>query len=69
MRQPKLVRIDLSHPRISTRSTYLVHLDGKWQIGRFTKEWFGWSFEDRDGTSHQLDGEDGSVWKSVYRLS
>lgn len=40
---------------ITSRKNYRVKIDGEWFEGRFTKEWFGWKFEDYGSSGIQLN--------------
>jgi len=68
MRTPKLVPINLKKPKLNKRSVYLVCVNDLWITGSFSREWFGWSFNDDSGCFHQLDGEDGSEWQGIFRI-
>lgn len=41
--------------QISTRKRYRVKIDGKWYEGTFSKEWFGWKFDDYESSGMQLN--------------
>ena len=44
----KKIRIGTSNNsgEVDARKRYKVKIDGAWYEGRFTKEWFGWNFDD-----------------------
>ena len=40
---------------IDSRKRYKVKIDDQWYQGRFTKEWFGWNFDDYGTSGMQLN--------------
>lgn len=40
---------------INPRRRYRVMIDGKWQEGTFSKQWFGWSFDGGGAKGVQLN--------------
>ena len=40
---------------IDSRKTYRVRIESRWYQGRFTKEWFGWNFDDYGTSGMQLN--------------
>jgi hypothetical protein len=54
MKTPKLTRIPLDgtdlNNNIETHESYLCKIWGHWYAGRFSKQWYGWNF-DNWGTS------------------
>lgn len=72
MRTPKLKRIRLSkrdgsnHPDIKNSIYYLVKIYGNLYAGTFSKQWYGWSFNNWGVSGIQLNStgiED--VWQIV----
>lgn len=83
MRTPKLVKIDLKkctvnkesglghdHPDINSRSLYLACIGGDFCAGHFSKQWYGWNFDDWGTSGISLDkpGTNGSMWKGLWRI-
>jgi hypothetical protein len=77
----KLVRIDLTkskykgigsdHPDFNEESYYLAVISGNLYFGQFTKQWYGWNFDDGWGCSgHQFDapGHNSSKWQALYEV-
>ena len=80
----KLKQIDLSkccqkkgghgqhwHPNINSKSEYLALIDGEFFAGRFTNEWYGWSFDGWGGGGGlQLDkpGTNASDWQGLWEI-
>lgn len=58
---PKLIPVDLSkvencdHPDISTRKNYLAVIYGGYFSGKFSREWYGLSFNNWGTSGIQLD--------------
>jgi hypothetical protein len=62
LRIKKRIRLDgtLENKAIKSRQWYLAHTDFGWQLGRFTREWFGLCLEVplSEVVHHQLDDID-----------
>lgn len=58
---PTLTKIDLNkrddcdHPDISAREQYLVKIGRGWFAGKFSRQWYGWNFDNWGTTGIQLD--------------
>lgn len=69
----KLIEIDLSkgnlgkceHPDIKENQYYLAKIEGCWYASTFTKQWYGWNFNDVYGAGFQLSY---SGWESLYEM-
>jgi hypothetical protein len=72
---PVLTPLDMSlakehqHPDINSKDTYLCLIDGRYFTGKFSKVWFGWSF---DGWHNDLQfdapGWNSSGWQQIWKL-
>lgn len=60
-----------NHPEINDQDTFLCLIDGKYFCGRFSKVWFGWSFDDWYGGPIQFDapGTNSSAWQQVWIIN
>jgi hypothetical protein len=76
-KEPKLVPIDLSkgnghnHPDICLGKRYLAKIGGEFYTGRFSKQWYGFNFNDGWGCSgHQFDtpGTNCSNLEELYEI-
>lgn len=76
-KEPKLISIDLSkgdgsnHPDIRLGKRYLAKIDGVFYTGKFSKQWYGFNFDDGWGRSgHQFDtpGTNSSSWEELYEI-
>jgi len=76
-KEPKLVSIDLSkgnghtHPDICLGKRYLAKIGGEFYTGRFSKQWYGFNFNDGwGGSGHHLIHQDQIVLigKNFMRL-
>jgi len=58
------------HPDISSKKTYLVKIDGKFFLGKFSRQWYGWNFDDWGTSGIQLDkpGTNSSDWQGIWEL-
>lgn len=59
------------HPDINEKSWYLAKIDGEYFAGRFSRQWYGWSFDGWDGGSGlQLDkpGTNSSDWQGLWEI-
>ena len=80
---PRLVRVDLKrctskigsggfhgHPDITAARYYLAKIDGAFYAGRFSKQWYGWSFDGWEGVGLQLDkpGTNESLWQDLWEI-
>lgn len=75
MKKPNLAPVNLKNPQLDSRSTYLVYVDGQWRMGYFEEVWPDeeavkdrWSFGDGE-SFYQLNGEDGSDFKAIYKIA
>ena len=76
MAEPTFHALDLSkghesdHPDIKEDQQYLCRIDGKWFAGTFSRQWFGWSFDDWHGGPLQFDtpGTNGSDWEQIMEI-
>jgi len=75
--KPHLKRItlpmDVNDERISEKKRYLAKIDKRWEIGTFSKAWYGWLFY-HGWTSHQVSyqGKNGGMdrsWKALYEIT
>lgn len=41
--------------QIDSRKRYRVRIEGKWYVGNFSKQWFGWRFEGYGNSGMQLN--------------
>lgn len=73
-----LKEIDLSkaheheHPDIVLDKTYLVRINGNYYVGKFTRQWFGWSFSATNSYCIiQFDAPDWnkSQWQNVWEIN
>jgi hypothetical protein len=59
MAQEKLRKIPVGSSsesgQIDSRKRYRVKVEGKWYEGSFSKQWFGWRFEDYGSAGIQLN--------------
>lgn len=87
MKTPVLIPIDLrkcfaskdagggsyhDHPDIKRTKFYLAKIGSEFYAGRFTREWYGWSFDGWGGGGGlQLDkpGTNSSNWKALWEVS
>lgn len=56
---------------LKTRTDYLARIGSQLFLGRFHKQWYGWSFDDGWGASgHQFDppGINRSKWKQLWEI-
>lgn len=66
--KPRSKRIDLkkadgcNHPDITERGRYRVKIYGQWHVGTFSRQWYGWSFDNWGTSGIQLDSIQ-EVWK------
>lgn len=72
-----LVPIDLSKatenecPGINENDYFLARIDGEFYFGQFSRQWYGWNFDDDWGCSgHQFDapGSNRSGWQALWKL-
>lgn len=69
---PKLKKVDLSrmqgcnHDGIDAKSSYLVKVYGDWCAGKFSKQWYGWNFDNWGTSGIQLDS---SGITAVYKIT
>lgn len=76
MNTPKLIPIDMSksnghyHPDINNKDTYLCLIGDVYHCGKFSKQWYGWSFFGWYGTSLQFDTPDSnsSEWQQIWKI-
>ena len=52
---------DRKSPNINEDSTYIVKIYGKWYLGQFSMQWYGWSFDDWGTSGVQLNPESGTA--------
>lgn len=76
-KQPILTEIDLRKATghecpgiVAQKHTYLALIDGKFHVGRFTREWYGLNFDAVYDAGLQFDapGENQSDWQRVWRI-
>lgn len=81
-RTPILIRVDLrkcvksegsgyhDHPDISIKKRYLAKIDGEFFVGKFTREWYGFSFDGWHDVGCQLDKPrtNGSDWQGLWEI-
>lgn len=87
MKAPELIPVDLrkcfsgkrspdtgschDHPDISSRKQYLAKIGGQFFAGKFSRVWFGWSFDGWVGGQFlQLDkpGTNASHWQGLWEI-
>lgn len=75
----ELEEIDLSlaskHecPGINTEDEFLALINGEYHVGKFNRQWYGWSFDGWKGNPYaglQFDapGSNSSRWQGLWRL-
>jgi len=53
---------------ITTRKQYLVKIDSEFHAGRFSKQWYGWNFDNWGESGIQLDSDCiAGVWEIRQR--
>jgi hypothetical protein len=56
---PKLKKIPVgtssTSSHINSRKRYRVKIEGRWYEGSFSKQWFGWRFDDYGTSGMQLN--------------
>lgn len=58
-------------PIIKERTYYLARIGANLYFGRFSRQWYGWNFDDGWGASgHQFDppGTNRSDWKQLWEV-
>lgn len=55
--------------RISSKKSYLVKIYGRWYAGTFSKQWYGWSFNNWGFSGIQLDSIDGPLYLIEEKLN
>jgi hypothetical protein len=59
MAEPTLKKIPVgatsTSALIDSRKRYRVRIDGKWYEGSFSKQWFGWQFDNYGNSGIQLN--------------
>jgi hypothetical protein len=59
MAKTRLKKIPLGtsseNSHIRTRKRYRVQIDGKWYEGTFSRQWFGWQFDNYGTSGMQLN--------------
>ena len=73
---PKFKEVDLSkckesnHPDIRSNRKYLVKIAGQYFLGYFSRQWYGWNFDDWGTSGIQLDepGINSSGWEGIWEL-
>jgi len=78
VKKPKVGKeLDLSlavkheHPDIKAGPQYLCQIDGKWFMGEFSREWYGWNFEgwlNDSGLQFDAPGWNSSSWQRVFEM-
>lgn len=75
MKAPKLTRLPIEKaekgncPGINNKNTYLCLIGGEYYAGRFSKQWYGWSF-DMGSHTQQFDapGSNSSEWQEIWKI-
>jgi hypothetical protein len=49
--------------RISKEKSYLVKIGKNWYAGRFSKQWYGWNFDNWGTSGIQLDCIEGPIYE------
>jgi len=82
MKTPKLKQIDLNkcfqsdgcsrsdHPDIREDGEYLACLDDGWYAGQFSRQWYGWNFDNWGTSGIQLNapGENSGLWLGLWEI-
>jgi len=61
----KSQRTSSNDTRISHRKYYLVRIGGHWFAGKFSKQWYGWNFNNWGTSGIQLDMIEGPLFEIV----
>lgn len=72
----KLIELDLTrgdvhdHPEIKQKASYLARIHGEYFCGQFSRQWYGWNFDDGWGSGHQYDkpGTNCSQWEKLWEI-
>lgn len=59
-----------NHPDIDRHHTYLVRYDGKYYLGSFSREWYGWNFNGiyDAGAQYNQPGTNASRWEAIWEM-
>lgn len=49
--------------RINSADSYLVKIGKGWYAGRFSKQWYGWNFDNWGCSGIQLDSIEGPLYR------
>lgn len=59
MSEPSLRKVPLNgtneNEHIQSRRSYLVRVHGRWCAGHFSRQWYGWNFDNWGTAGIQLD--------------